>query len=278
MKTRKPRSTVIFKPDGAPEIPTVIPTSSPLDIVWVNFVGREEEPFRLEVPSHAAESEGDFFEIRFTIEHPAMDGETEFVSRAALVRSRAGTLLAVEPLPQFSLTLDDRHELHHAQILELFHVAIARRVGATGQMAFKHRLDRLPKPQNTFSPRLLDRLVDEILRYLRDPASTTKESIYERRVAAATLAESAKPFKKVAKDGGVAFHKAIRRIAACAARWYARTRQVFEIANADGSARLMVVAGYMYPKFGLIENESHSTSCSGSPSQRTKWMPPLGNE
>ncbi|MFN0057388.1 MAG: hypothetical protein ACKVX7_02940 [Planctomycetota bacterium] len=267
-KSRKPRSTVVFKPNGPPELPARVLDNSALDVIWVNFLGREEAPFRLEIPNDGAEAEGDFFEVAFTIEHPEMDGETLFTSRASLVRTREGVLLAVEPLPQFSLTLDSGH-LHHAQILDFYHSGDkATRRRAWGEVVFKYRDDRTPAGQNTLGSAGCSIVsYTMILRYLRDPESSTEESIYERRIARAELASASKPFVKSAKDGvqfldnDIPDHWWPARVA-----WFARTKAKYtERANENGKSLNLdgSVQGYMHAKFGLIENERQLNKLMG---------------
>lgn len=269
VRSRKERKTVIFVPDGDPVIPNHVSFEPRRDVIWVNFMGREGEPYRLEIPSDEHEVEGHYFEVGFTIEHPEMDGETEFVSKATLTRTRDGVLLAVEPLPQFSLTMDPSSHLHHRQIMDFFHGGkLETRNRSYGNIVFKYRDDRTPDGQNTFGNAGCSIVsYTMVMRYLRDPQSDSDESIYDRRVATAELAESSKPYKKSTTkpakftEVDIPEHWWPARMA-----WYARSKAKYrETIAADGKSVTSTgsVQGYMHGTYGLIENQSKLNEAMG---------------
>lgn len=268
VRSKKERESIIFVPSGPPVIPPAIQIGPVHDVVWVNFAGRDEEPFRLEIPSEDGEFEGDFFEVGFKVEFPEMDGETEFLSQATMTRTREGVLLAVEPLPQFSLTLAPNSNLHHRQILDFFHDGKKDTKSRTwGSIVFKYRDDRTPDSQNTFGNAGCSIVSYTMLtRYLRDPESTTDESIFDRRVASATLSEKSKPFKKSGTPAkfsqvNIPDHWWPARMA-----WFARDRANYSESLAEDSKSLTMkggVNGYMHGTYGLIENQGKLNEAMG---------------
>lgn len=259
IRIKKKRKTIVFRPSGDPVKEPRVLNNPTLDVIWVNFLGHKGQPFRLEIPTHDGEFEGGFFEVAFRIQFPAMDGETEFVSRARLVRSREGVLLAVEPLPQFSISMDANHP-HHQQILGFFHGGSQETKDRSwGNVVYKYRSDRIPAKQNTFGNSGCSIVSYTMaMRYLRDPQSDSDESIYDRRVAGATLAENAKPFKKT--DSGFAAVDIPEHWWPVRMAWYARTKAKYKETLASDGKEITFkgsVQGYMHAQYGLIENQTN---------------------